>query len=123
MYKVEFAKDENGQSETKDYIRSILVRSDKNSRIKANKINDYIKILQLKGTRAGKPFVKHIDGDIWELRPLDDRFMFAVWTGESFLILNHFVKKTQKTQKTPKREIAKAKKMLKDCIGRLKTNG
>lgn len=120
MYRIEFAKDENGQSETKEYIRSILMRSDKNSRIKANKINDYMKILQLKGTRAGKPFVKHIDGDIWELRPLDDRFMFAVWTGDSFLILNHFVKKTQKT---PKREIAKAKKMLKNCIGRLRKNG
>ncbi|WP_085023694.1 type II toxin-antitoxin system RelE/ParE family toxin [Anaerovibrio sp. JC8] len=116
MYNIRFYEDENGISETREYIRSIISKQDKNNRIKANKINDYMKVLRANGTRAGKPFVKHIDGDIWELRPLDDRFMFALWTGQTFLILNHFVKKSQKT---PKREIDKAKSMLKNYVGRI----
>ena len=58
----------------------------------------------------GEPYIKHIDGDIWELRPIRDRILFAEWTGSSFLLISHFVKKTQKT---PPREIKKAKRLLK----------
>ena len=46
--------------------------------------------------------MKHLEGDIWELRPLRDRILFAAWVGDSFVLLHHFVKKTQKT---PQREI------------------
>ncbi len=31
------------------------------------------------GTAAGEPYVKHLDGEIWELRPLRDRILF--WHG------------------------------------------
>ncbi|MCF0141454.1 MAG: type II toxin-antitoxin system RelE/ParE family toxin [Mogibacterium sp.] len=83
----------------------------KDSRIKVNKINDYIEILRRYGTRAGAPYIKHIDGDIWELRPLRDRIFFVAWTDDCFYLLHHFVKKTQKT---PAREIDKAKRELAD---------
>ena len=53
--------------------------------------------------------MKHIDGDIWELRPIRDRILFAEWTGESFLLISHFMKQTQKT---PRREVDKAKRLL-----------
>jgi len=36
---------------------------------------------------------------------------FASWTNEGFILLHHFIKKTQKT---PKREIEQAKRNLKD---------
>lgn len=57
-------------------------KHNKDSRINLNKIRDYIKILQIHGTRAGELFVKHIEGDIWELRPLKKRILFIGWTGE-----------------------------------------
>ena len=69
----------------------------------------------MKGTRAGEPFVKHLEDNIWELRPLRDRILFAVWINESFVLLTHFVKKTQKT---PKREIEKAKRLYADLLER-----
>ncbi len=65
MYNIRFYEDENGISETREYIRSIISKQDKHNRIKANKINDYMKVLRVNGTRSGKPFVKHVDGDIW----------------------------------------------------------
>ena len=55
--------------------------------------------------------MKHLEGEIWELRPLRDRILFVAWLDGSFVLLHHFVKKTQKT---PRREIDKAKRELKD---------
>ena len=57
------------------------------------------------------PIARHIDDNIWELRPLDNRFMYAYITGNKIIILSHLIKKTNKT---PKIEIEKAKKRLDD---------
>ena len=61
------------------------------------------------------PFVKHIDGEIWELRPLKERIFFVAWSDNSYYLLHHFHKNTQKT---PKREIIRAKKEYKDLLER-----
>ena len=31
----------------------------------------------------GEPFIKHLEGEIWELRPLRDRILFAAWLDDS----------------------------------------
>lgn len=111
MYTIYFYKDKNGNSSVEEYILHLASRKDKDSRIKLNKIRDYLKILSEYGTRAGEPYVKHLEGEIWELRPLRDRILFAAWTGESFVLLHCFMKQTQKT---PKREIEQAKRNLYD---------
>ena len=67
------------------------------------------------GTRLGKPYVKHIEGDIWELRPLSNRIFFFYWKNNKFVLLHHFIKKSQKT---PTKEISKAKNNLKDFLER-----
>ena len=56
-------------------------------------------------------YVKHLEEEIWELRPLRDRILFAGSIEGRYVLLHHFMKKTQKT---PKREIEKAKKELED---------
>ncbi len=92
-------------------MRALAKRKDKDSRIKLNKIQDYIKILSECGISAGEPYIKHLEGDIWELRPLRDRIFFAAWHEDGFVILHHFLKKTQKT---PRAEIEKAERELKE---------
>ncbi len=79
MYHIYFYKDKNGRSPVKEYIEQLASKTDKNSRIKFHKIREYIKVLSEHGTRAGEPYVKHLTGDIWELRPLRDRILFAAW--------------------------------------------
>lgn len=111
MHKVYFYKDKNGSEPVLEYISKLAQKNDKDSRIKLNKIRDYIKILSENGTQAGEPFIKHLDGEIWELRPLRDRILFVAWINGSYILLHQFVKKTQKT---PKREIEKAKRELTD---------
>ena len=119
MYRVFYYRDRNGKSPIEDYIKELSVKGDKDSRIKLNKIYEYIKYLSESGKQAGEPFVKHIDNAIWELRPIRDRILFAAWDGKSFILLHHFVKKTQKT---PRAEIKQAKRNLADYRDRSTDN-
>lgn len=119
MYQIYFYKDKNGKEPVREYINELAARNDKDSRIKLTKIRDYLKILSEYGIMAGEPYVKHLDGDIWELRPIRDRILFAAWNGKSFILLHQFMKQTQKA---PPREIAAAKRNLADYRERSKDN-
>ncbi len=111
LYKINFYKDKQGHQIVLEYIRNLQQRNDKDSRIKFKKIQSYINVLAEYGTSAGEPYIKHIDGEIWELRPLRDRIFFVAWNGDSFILLHYF---TKKTQKTPQAEIEKAKREFKE---------
>lgn len=114
MHTIYFYKDKNGNEPVLDYMKELARKKSKDSRIKLNKLNklnDYIELLSQHGTRAGEPYIKHLEDEIWELRPLRNRILFVAWLDGSFVLLHHFVKKTQKT---PRREIDKAKRELKD---------
>ncbi|MDD2971001.1 MAG: type II toxin-antitoxin system RelE/ParE family toxin [Lachnospiraceae bacterium] len=116
MYKIEFYEDKNGYSETAGYIRALSCREDKNSRINLTKIIAYFNELEQYGTRIGEPITKHLDDDIWELRPLRNRILYAYVENNTFIILHQFVKKTRKT---PVREIERAKRNLSDYLRRM----
>jgi phage-related protein len=85
------------------------------ARIQYEKMLVYIKALESYGTRVGEPIVRHIDGGLWELRPLSHRILFFYWRDDTFVLLHHFIKKTQKT---PSREIEQARQNLKDHLAR-----
>lgn len=111
MHNVYFYRDRSGKEPVAEYIAELAAKKDKESRVKLSKIRDYIKMLSEYGTRAGEPYIKHIDGEIWELRPLRDRIVFVGWVNSSFVLLHQFMKKTQKT---PSREIEQAKREIAD---------
>jgi len=117
MFDVIFYADKRGWEPVSSYINELVARNDKDSRIKLQKIRDYIRYLQMQGKRAGEPYIKHVDGEIWELRPTNDRIFFAAWDRGCFVLLHHIVKKTQKT---PRKEIEKAKRNLSDFRERKK---
>lgn len=115
MHEIYFYKDKSGNEPVWEYMAELARKKDKDSRINLNKINDYIEMLSRYGTGAGEPYIKHLDGDIWELRPLRNRILFIGWVNGSFVLLHHFIKKSQKT---PAREIEKAKRELADLYER-----
>jgi len=119
MFEINFYKDAAGNEPVREYLEALAAKSDKASRINLNKILDYMKILSEHGTRAGEPYMKHIDGDVWELRPRRNRIFFFFWTGGQFILLHHFVKKSQKT---PQRETDQAKRNMADFIERSREN-
>ncbi|MBR5565999.1 MAG: type II toxin-antitoxin system RelE/ParE family toxin [Roseburia sp.] len=117
MFEVMFYRDKDGKSEISDYLDDLEKKSetDKNARVNKDKILAYMIALGEYGTRIGKPFIKHIEGDLWELRPLRNRIFFFYWKDNRYVLLHYFIKKTQKT---PKKEIEKAKSNLKDYLER-----
>lgn len=106
-----FYEDHKGRSPIRDYTNALALKNDKDSRIKYNKTAATIDMLVNHGTRAPEKFIKHVRGEIWELRPLRDRILFAAWVGDSFVLLHQFLKDTQKT---PAAEIEKAERELQD---------
>ncbi len=119
MYSIKFYRDKDGNEPVVDYLNQLRNQNDKDSRINLNKINDYIEALHLHGTYVGQPYVKHLDGEIWELRPMKNRILFFGYYENQFVLLSHFIKKTQKT---PKREIDKAKRLMQDYKERNEKN-
>lgn len=117
MYEVKFYCDKNGKSEIVEYLDSMKAKGEtsKTERINRDKILAYIGALEKYGTRIGQPIVRHIDGSLWELRPLADRIFFFYWRENKFVLLHHFIKKTQKT---PPREIGRARAKMKDFLER-----
>ena len=113
MYSIEIYEDKRGKSDIKEYLKELHEKSEnsKDARIRFTKIVAYINMLEEMGTRVGEPVTKHLDGEIWELRPLSDRILYAYHDEDTFVLLHHFIKKTRKT---PVREIEKAKREIEE---------
>lgn len=111
MHPIYFYRNSKGEQPVLDYMRELAKHKDKDSHIKLQKIRDYVKALSRSGKGAGQPYIKRVEGDIWELRPLQDRIFFVAWYDDSFVLLHQFVKKTQKT---PEREKAQARREYRD---------
>ena len=112
MHEIIFYEDASGRKPVREYMRELEKSKSKDSRIKLNKINGYIQALSVYGVSAlSENYVKHLDGEIWELRPIRDRILFAGVVGGRYVLLHQFMKQTRKT---PAREIEKAKWELAD---------
>ena len=95
-YSIIFYKDKRGRQPIVEYIRELDNTKTKDARIKLKKIRTCIELLEKHGTSVGEPYMKHLAGEIWELRPLKDRILFAAYNEGSFVLLHHFRKETQK---------------------------
>ena len=117
MYKVSFYFDINKKAEVYDLLESLKKSNSKDAKIKRNKILSYIRLLEKLGVLIGEPFCKHLEGEIYELSPLDNRVLFFYHEKDQYILLTHFVKKTNKT---PKREIERAKSKMIEYMSRKK---
>ncbi len=119
MYTVEFYEKATGESELWDFLEKLRQKAEtnKDARIQYKQIGLYIQLLQEHGTRLSNDITKHIDKDIWELRPGNNRVFYFYFKENTFVLLHQFRKKSQKT---PRREIDKAKAERDDYISRKK---
>lgn len=105
MYTITFYKDAKGNQPVKEYIELLRNKKDKSSRIKLNKIEFIISNLQEYGIDLGMPYIRRINNDLWEMRPIRDRIFFFSYKNNELVLLHYFLKKTDKT---PTSEIDKA---------------
>lgn len=115
MHRIIFYSDKHGNEPVTEYIQHLEAQNTKDARIRLTKMRAYIKALADNGLPLRVEMCKHIDGEIWELRPVKDRVMFAGWKGGIFVLLHCFEKKGQKT---PPLEIERAKREFKDFAER-----
>lgn len=117
MYTIEFYSNADDVSELWDLLDDLQKKAatNKNARIQHKQITQYIQLLEDHGTRLGENITKHLEEDIWELRPGNNRVLFFYHKDNTYVLLHLFRKKTQKT---PRREIEKAKAERDDWIAR-----
>ena len=113
MYEIIFYKNRKDKNEIEEYLQKLQNKNDKDSRIKANKIIAYINLLEKHGLNLGDTYIKHLKNDIWELRPIRNRILFACLKNNRIILLTIFMKQTQKT---PHTEIVRAEKYLNDFL-------
>ena len=102
MYNIEFYTNRNGQSEILNFLEALRTKSktSKDARIQYNQIVFYIDLLAKNGSNLPIKITKHLEEDIWELRP-------------GYVLLHYFRKKSQKT---PAKELLRAKAERDDYI-------
>jgi phage-related protein len=117
VYKIKFYKDEQGFSDVIDMLEKLRAKSQtsKTDRINLDKINHYITALSKQGTALGMPIVRNLGDGLWELRPNANRILFFYFQNNEYVILSHFIKKTNAT---PPLELKKAKRRMKNHIER-----
>ena len=121
MYKVVLYEDQNGNSEIKEQLDDLKERSllNKDARIQYKSIMLHVFLLQENGTWISSVYTKHIEDNIWELRPGKNRILYFYYDNDTFVLL-HMFRKT--TQKTPSIEIEKAKREAADYTARMGGN-
>ena len=117
MYKIEFYEKSDGTSDLWDFLEKLRqkAQTNKDARIQLKQIRLHIQLLQENGTRLPNNITKHLVEDIWELRPGNNRVLYFYHKEDTFVLLHHFRKKTQKT---PISELEKAKRERNDYIAR-----
>ncbi|MGN0384543.1 MAG: type II toxin-antitoxin system RelE/ParE family toxin [Lachnospiraceae bacterium] len=116
-YNIIFYEKENKKSPVWDFLEELRKKAStsKDSRIQYKQAILYIELLQNNGTLLPDNITKHIEEDIWELRPGNNRIFYFFCDEDSFIMLHSFRKKTQKTSR---REIEKAKSERDDYLYR-----
>ena len=109
---VEYYELENGTCPFEEFILK------QDNKMQA-KIFKNLELLEIRGNELREPFSKHIEDGIFEIRnkvgnDITGIFYFFV-IGQKIILTNGFIKKTQKT---PKAEIALAKKYRNDYLNR-----
>jgi phage-related protein len=111
-WSVEFYADADGDSPVLDWYESL------DEKTKA-KLIWIFQLLESNGIELGMPYIKPLGDKLYEIRADVNRNAFRVvyflHTGRRFILLHGFQKKTQKT---PTKELARARTYLEDFLER-----
>jgi phage-related protein len=101
QWKVRYYEDHRGNTPALEFIDGL-------SPTDRAKVRNVLRLLQEFGLNLKMPHARRIEGDLWELRPGDNRLLYCVYTNRQFVILHGFRKTTQETPERHKR-IARAR--------------
>ena len=109
-WSVEFYTDGDNSSPVLDWYQTL------DDKTKAKLIWTF-QLLETNGIEVGMPYIKPLEDKLYEVRAEVNRnairVIYFLYTDRRFILLHGFHKKTQKT---PKKELEKAKKYLEDFL-------
>ncbi len=109
-WSVEFYSDRDNSSPVLDWYETL------DEKTKAKLIWTF-QLLETNGIEVGMPYIKPLEDKLYEVRAEVNRnairVIYFLYTERRFILLHGFHKKTQKT---PKKELEKAKKYLEDFL-------
>lgn len=114
-YDIIFYEKRDGTAPVWDFLENLRTKSftSKDARIQYKQATLYIELLQNNGTYLPETITKHIEDNIWELRPGNNRIFYFYNDNNNYVLLHTFRKKTKKT---PRREIEQAKSERNDYL-------
>lgn len=108
----EFYTDEQGRAPVEEFLDTV-------PRKERAKILRDLNLLEEFGLQLGSPHVRHLTGKLWELRIRTRgkayRIIYFAYTGQRFILLHAFLKKTNKT---PRAELHVSETRLLDFLER-----
>ena len=109
-WRVNYYKDHNGKKPVEEWIDTLDIKL----KIKIFRLFELLEEFNL-GLKA--PYVKPLEDKLYEIRVKDSKGIYRIiyfsYTNRQFIMLNGFVKKTQKT---PKKEIKLAYKRMLEVL-------
>ena len=98
MFNIVFYSTSDGVSELWNFLEDLQEKAStyKDARIQHKQIAQYIQLLADHGTRLGENITKHLEEDIWELRPGINRVFFFYHKDDTYVLLHQFRKKRRK---------------------------
>ena len=103
-WQIRFYEDYRGNIPALEFINRLPIKDQA-------KINKVFSLLKEFGPALGMPHARHLKGDLWELRPGDNRILYFLFIGRRFVILHGFRKTTNKT---PSSEIETAMRRIQE---------
>lgn len=111
MHQILVYSDRQGKEPVTVYLQSLNRQNTKDARIRLQKIDAYIRALADKGLALTANMCKNLGDGLWELRPIKDRVFFIGWADGAFVLLHCYEKRSQKT---PQRELDRARREIDD---------
>ena len=93
-YSIEFYETATGKSPVWDFFEELRCKStnDKNARIQFQQMGLYMQLVQEHGFQLSNTILKHLQDDIWELRPGNNRVLYFYFKNKTFVLLHVFSK-------------------------------
>ena len=108
-FDIRFFQTASGRVPVQEYLDT-LATTNKDSYIT---VLTYIKMLAKQGSMLGFPYVRKMQGNVWELRPKSERVLYCCIEGNTIYLLHAFSKKSNKT---PANELKTALQRYKQLI-------
>lgn len=118
MFNIVHYKTESGHDLVKAYLEDVAKKYGEKDVACIKIALDLLKKHGFEANKYKNKLIKSIDGEIYELRPGNNRILFFYYDRNGNFVLLHGFRK--KTKKTPELEKKNARKQMKEYIRRIK---